>query len=151
MLLNVIYTPTQSRLLINGQEVIKVEYDPTSFVFETEGDYQTNDGTDQGQLKGNLAFMTYDDIHLFEVDAVSLFSYSVPDDVAKRRFVWGQGVPENNIFSSAYETQVAYLDFPFAEYANNVIYPDLWNWDSGYLDGFVSNRSTLKTPNYSLP
>ena len=174
MLLNVIYTPTQSRLLINGQEVIKVEYNPTSFEFATEGEYETTeyfnynsaleynsltpfnakiDGIvdDESQLRGNLAFMSYDDIHLFEVDAISLFSYSVPDDVAKRRFVWGQGVPENNIFSSAYETQVAYLDFPFAEYANNVIYPDLWNWDSGYLDGFISNRSTLKTPDYSLP
>ena len=174
MLLNVIYTPTQSRLLINGQEVIKVEYDPTSFKFETEGEYETTeyfnynsaleynsltpfnakiDGIvdDESQLRGNLAFMSYEDIHLFEVDAISLFSYSIPDDVAKRRFVWGQGVPENNIFSSAYETQVAYLDFPFAEYANNVIYPDLWNWDSGYLDGFISNRSTLKTPDYSLP
>ena len=143
MLVAVTYEPTKARLVINGQEVISLELDPKATDFSSQVITRTDSAT--------LGFMCPDNALIYEVDNFSIFPYVVPDLVLKRRFVWGQGVENIAEVSTAYQTTSAYLDYPFAEYTNNVIFPDLWTWETGYLDGFVSTGRTIRTPAYELP
>ena len=145
MLVNVTYTPTQARLVINGQEVISLSYATDDI------DFSSIDPDDDGSSTGILGFALGNNIKLYEVDCIAMYSYVVPDDVLKRRFVWGQGVREETQLSTSYETQITYADYPYAQYANNVLFPDLYNWESGYLDNLVSDRQSLRTPYYELP
>ncbi len=144
MLVNVTYTPTQARLLINGQEVITLSYVTDDLDF-------TPLSENLDEFDSVIGFAVGNNVKLFEVDCISLYSYIVPDDVLKRRFVWGQGVRENTQLSTAYETQTTYIDYPYSEYSNNVIYPDLYSWESGYANNLISTRQSLKTPAFELP
>ena len=144
MLVNVTYTPTQARLVVNGQEVIVLDY------IADDLDFSSLD-PDLENKTNKLGFAVGGNIKLYEVDCISLYSYIVPDDVLKRRFVWGQGVRGENKISTAYDTQITYADYPYAEYSNNVLFPDLYNWESGYLNNLVTDLQSLKTPNYTLP
>ena len=144
MLIDVTYTPTQARLIINGQEVISLSYITDDIDFSP-----VMEGTESET--GTLGFALGNNIKLYEVDCLALYSYVVPDDVLKRRFVWGQGVREDTNLSTAYDTQVTYIDYPYSEYSNNVLYPDLYTWESGYLNNLISGRQSLKTPDFQLP
>ena len=146
MLVAVTYTPEQARLVINGQEVISLKLDPTAT------DFTQKIVADPIRASVHLlGFICPDDALIYEVDNFSIFPYIVPDLALKRRFVWGQGVENISDISNAYQTNTIYFDYPFAEYANNVIFPDLWTWETGYLDGFVSTGKSLRTPAYELP
>ena len=144
MLVDVTHTPTQARLVINGQEVISLTYLTDDLDF-------TSIDEDRDSQTGIIGYAVGHNIKLYEVDCLSLYSYVVPDDVLKRRFVWGQGVREDAKLSTAYETQITYIDYPYAEYSNNIIYPDLYNWESGYLNNLISGRQSLRTPDFTLP
>ena len=146
MLVAVTYTPEQARLVINGQEVISLKLDPTATDFTQKIVADPIRASDH-----QLGFICPDDALIYEVDNFSIFPYVVPDLVLKRRFVWGQGVENISNISNAYQTNTIYFDYPFAEYANNVMFPDLWNWETGYLDGFVSTGKSIRTPTYELP
>ena len=143
MLVAVTYTPEQARLVINGQEVISLNLDPSVTDFSSK--------LLKSEVEHRLAFMCPEDSLIYEVDNFSIFPYIVPDLVLKRRFVWGQGVENIADVANSYQTNTIYFDYPFAEYANNVIFPDLWTWETGYLDGFVSTGKTIRTPAYELP
>ena len=144
MLVAVTYTPEQARLVINGQEVISLDYTAEDLNFDS----LTEELIGETDL---LGFATNPDIKLYEVDCFALYPYVVPDDVLKRRFVWGQGVREEAAFSNIYETARGFIDYPYAQYSNNVLYPDLYNWESGYLNNFIVDRQSLKTPDFDLP
>ncbi len=143
MLVAVTYTPERARLVINGQEVISLKIDPKLTDFRNKVIVRMQ--------QQNLGFMCPDDALIYEVDNFSIFPYVVPDLALKRRFVWGQGVENIADVANSYQTNTIYFDYPFAEYANNVIFPDLWTWETGYLDGFVSTGKTIRTPAYELP
>lgn len=144
MLVNVTYNSKQARLLINGVEVVSLDLDPDNF------DFDTLDETLVGE-EGNLGFMGYPNIDTYEIDAVSIFPYIVPDAVCKRRFVWGQGLSDAASFSTFFENSTVYVDWSFADYTTNAIYPDVFNWDTGYLSGLVSSRGEIQSPQYTLP
>jgi hypothetical protein len=141
MLINVTYTPTNCRLLINGEEVISLIYNAKDLLFVD----------DDGNDIDDLVFIADDTFGLFEIDCFSLFPYVLPNDVLRRHFVWGQGVGDIKQFSSSYETKFGFIDYSFANYANNIIYPDLTPWDSGYKSGFETTTKSLVSPNYQLP
>ena len=144
MLVNVTYSPTQARLVVNGQEVIVLNY------IADDVDFTSLD-PDLDNQTGFLGFALGGNIKLYEVDCISLYSYIVPDDVLKRRFVWGQGVRGDNKISTAYDTQITYADYPYSEYSNNVLYPDLYNWSGGYMNNLTNNLQSLTTPSFDLP
>ena len=144
MLVAVTYTPEQSRLVINGQEVIKMYHDVEGIDFSSLDPNYDNE-------TGLFGFATNESIQLYEVDAIALYSYVVPDDVLKRRFVWGQGVEAESDFSKIYKTNKAYIDYAYAEYDNNVLYPDLFNWGNASLNNLVVDNQSIRTPNFDLP
>lgn len=147
MLINIRMSEKNISLVLNGEEVVSLSVDasliqlPEKFVIDGE------DTLDQDWL----GFYGYDDISVYEIDAVGIYQYIVPAIVSKRRFVYGQGVefPEN--LNTAYNGSSIFIDYSFADYTNNYNYPDIGRWDQGIVDNANTNNNLLTTPSFNLP
>lgn len=138
MLVHVVVRNGAAAVLINGEQVISIDVDTASLTLpEINEDW--------------MGFYCHNDMPIFEIDCVSVFPYIVPETVAKRRFVWGQGVESPETINSAYEGTVAYIDYPFSEYTSNFAYPDRGNWEAGYFENLVATRRSISVPDYALP
>lgn len=137
MLVDFIYTSSNISLLINGSEVISIEIDQAKIDLNGYDDW--------------LGFYGYEDVKQIEIDCVGIYPYKVSPSMAKRRFVYGQGVqfPEN--INSAYNGTSLFMDFPFANYSNTYSYPDMGKWSQGYFDNISLKNSVLSSPDYALP
>jgi hypothetical protein len=130
-------------MLLNGEEVISIAIDTESLNLPEE----TVDGDSQDWL----GFYAYSDVSPVEIDCVAIYSYQVPLTVAKRRWVYGQGVLSPEGINSAYGGTSAFIDYPFADYTSNYNYPDFAQWQQGSFDNLVTTSTSLTTPEYSLP
>ena len=125
-------------LLINGSEVISLDVNTVEIDFP--------------DIENNwIGFYSNDSISTFEIDCVAIYSYQVPAIVAKRRFVYGQGVefPEN--INTSYSGTSAFIDYRFADYTNNYNYPENGKWSQGIVNNFDIIDNTLSLPNYNTP
>jgi hypothetical protein len=143
MLLDIRVTKNSANLLINGEQVISLNFITDTLVFPNE--YTNNKSNDW------LGFYAYTDIFPLEVDCVGIYPYQVPAVVAKKRFIYGQGVeiPEN--INRAYSGNSVFIDYTFANYANNYNYPDIGKWSKGILNNLVVENNELSIPQYKLP
>lgn len=138
MLVHVTLRENAASVLINGEEVISLTFDTASLSLPAiDEDW--------------IGFYCYFDMPLYEIDCVSVFPYIIPAAVAKKRFVWGQGVESPENINSAYEGTVSYVDYPYAQYTANKVYPDLQYWDAGYFENLVATKRSISLPNYALP
>lgn len=143
MLVHIRIAKNMASLLINGEQVLSLNFLTDNLTFpDKESNGKDNDW---------LGFYAYDDVTPIELDCVGLYSYQVPLVMAKRRFVYGQGVevPEN--INSAYSGTSVFIDYPFADYANNYLYPDIGNWSQGVLNNVAVRNNFLSMPEYKLP
>jgi hypothetical protein len=139
MLINIVYGSKGASLLLNGEEVCSISFDSYELNFpESAGDEV-------------LCFYSYEDVSPVEIDAVAIYSYKVPSVVAKRRFVYGQGVdfPEN--INTSYSGSSVFIDYQYADYTNNYTYPDLGKWNQGVLNNLIVKNNKLSVPDYKLP
>jgi hypothetical protein len=143
MLIDIRYTSDSASLLINSEEVIKLTFDQETITFPSK----TSNGINQDWL----AFYAHDDVSPIELDCVAIYPYQVSQILAKRRWVYGQGVefPEN--INAAYSGTSTFIDYAFANYSNSYSYPDLGNWDQGIIENLVVENNTLSVPEYNLP
>lgn len=143
MLVHIRVIENSASLLINGEQVLSLEYQTSDLVFPEE--------YSGGMHNDWLGFYAYDDVSLVEVDSIAIYSYQVPAVVAKRRFIYGQGVefPEN--INTSYSGTSVYIDYPFADYTNNYSYPNIGSWGQGVLDNISTTNNILTAPNYNLP
>ena len=137
MLVHIVYNETNCQMYINGEQVAEIEIDRELLVFEEENEW--------------IGFFDYEDIELFEIDCISILPYTIPLQVAKRRFVWGQGVESQQIIDDSFKGTPTAISFPNVEYSANVVYPDKERWDSGYYNNLDTTRTSLTVPEYSLP
>lgn len=138
MLVHIIVRENSAAVLINGEQVISITYDTSALTLPAiDEDW--------------MGFYCHNDMPVFEVDCISVFPYIVPETVAKRRFVWGQGVESPETINSAYSGTVAYIDYPFAEYTANFTYPDRGNWEAGYFENLNATTRSISVPDYPLP
>lgn len=138
MLVHVTLRENQASVLINGEEVISITFDSSSIVLpEIDEDW--------------FGFYCHPDMPIFEIDCISILPYVIPSAVAKRRFVWGQGVESPETINSAYQGTVAYIDYPYAQYTANQLYPDIANWDAAYFENMAATNRSLAVPDYDLP
>jgi hypothetical protein len=98
-----------------------------------------------------LGFYTYEETIPMEIDCVAIYSYNVPTVVAKRRWVYGQAVLSPEKIDSSYNGKSAFIDYPFADYTANYVYPDFAKWNQGSFDNLVTDSLSLRTPQYELP
>ncbi len=144
MLVDLTMSENFVRLLINGEQVLLFEIDrgriPLPSKFNAEG-------KDQDWL----GFYSYDDVFPMQIDSVAIYSYQVPEIVAKRRWVFGQGVEYPETLNSAYNSSSFVVDYSFANYAKNYVYPDIGRWQQGTSDNSLIENNFVSAPAYSLP
>lgn len=137
MLVQVIMRDDTASMMVNGEQVFTIDYDIENTEFA-----ETNDW---------IGFYSYSDIYQFEIDCVSIYSYPMSMDAAKRRFVWGQGTESPQTVSDAFKGKNAYINFSNAGYTVNKTYPDSNLWNAGYFDNLSATRLSISSPPYSVP
>jgi hypothetical protein len=147
MLVHIRYSSSSISLIINGEQVGEK--------IIIAADVNLPPITQQsGQLVLDndwLGFWAYEDVFPLEIDAVATYGYKVPNQVAKRRFVYGQGVefPEN--INNAYSGSSVFIDYPFSKYSKNYNYPNIAKWSQGAYDNIRINGNALSFPQYNQP
>jgi hypothetical protein len=71
--------------------------------------------------------------------------------MAKRRFVYGQGVeiPEN--INASYSGTSVTVDYSFANYTGNYSYPQTGSWNQGFSDNIDTSNRSLSVIRHPLP
>lgn len=130
--------------LINGEEVISIPYSQDSANLPSK---LNTDNKDQDWI----GFYAYDDVSPIDVDCVGIYPYLVPSQVAKRRYVFGQGVevPEN--INTAYSGTSVAIDYSFADYTANYSYPKIGSWNQGFNDNMSTSNRSLSVISHPLP
>jgi hypothetical protein len=144
MLLDFKLKNNAAELLINGESVISLSYKTSELDLPSKLN-SSNDSQDW------IGFYTYTDVSPIEIDCVAIYTYDVPSIVAKRRFVYGQGVEFPEGINQAYSGSSVYIDYPFADYTNNYSYPNIGKWQQGKVDNLSIANNVLSTPDYELP
>ena len=147
MLLDFKVLENSASLLINGEQVIEIDYSTQDILLAPETILQG------GVEKNNdwLGFYASESVPFLDIDCVAIYSYSVPAIVAKRRFAYGQAVefPENA--NSAYGGTSVLIDYAFADYTSNYSYPDIGRWNQGIVENLSIVDDSLSVPDYRLP
>ena len=139
MLIHIALTNNNATVLINGNQVMSLDFVTSSIDLVS------------GVEENWLGFYAHEDITPIEIDCVAIYSYRVPDVVAKRRWVYGQGVGSSESIDSAYGGVSAAIDYPFADYTANYNYPDFAQWQQGSFDNLSTSSTSLIPPAYALP
>jgi hypothetical protein len=139
MLIHVRLVNDNATVLVNGEQVISLDFVTSDMSLPI--------------LNGEnwIGFYAYEDVNPIEIDCVAIYSYQVPNIVAKRRYVYGQGVGSSESIDSAYSGTSAFIDYSFADYTSNYSYPDFAQWQQGTFDNLATTATALTTPQYSLP
>ena len=139
MLVHFCQSQNEIFLMINGEKVISIPIDSLqieTFPLESQ-DY--------------LGFYTNENIYLYEIDSFSIFPYVVAEQVAKKRYVFGQGVQEQDNIISTKNGNLSYVDFPFSGYSSTIKYPDRSKWNDGFYNNIVASDKGISLPEYQLP
>lgn len=144
MLVHFRVSQNTASLLVDGEQVISISID-TALIDMPEK------FSESGSSQDWLGFYSHQNIKRYEVDCVAIYSYQIPEVVAKRRFVYGQGVEFPEMSSSSLIGSSAFIDYRVSGYANNFLYPDMARWTQGITDNVLVDFGSIKTPKYSLP
>jgi hypothetical protein len=144
ILINLNIIENNANLLINGEQVISMDYDTDLLNLPQEKD-------SNGKSQDWLGFYSNDAIGPIQLDCVAIYPYQVSETLAKRRFVYGQGVKVPDNINSSYSSTSVVIDYPFANYANNYNYPDIGRWKNGILDNLDIENEVITMPSYQLP
>jgi hypothetical protein len=137
MLIHLILKNKNAVLMINSEEVISIPIDRATMQLPQEKDW--------------WGIYSYQSFKFFKIDCVSIYPYSISEIVAKRRFVWGQGVDSSQFIDNSFKGTPISIDFSSSEYNQNIMYPDFYRWDSGYFDNLIATKDYISVPDYRLP
>jgi hypothetical protein len=144
MLIHIRLIKDKATLLLNGEEVFSLFFNTEDLALPSELD---ESGDDQDWV----GFYANSDTDVFEIDCFAIYSYPVSVLLAKRRWVYGQGVSSLETINSVYGGATAFIDYSFADYTANYNYPDFAKWEQGTFDNLLTTKTHLRTPEYSLP
>lgn len=145
MLIHIRMTSSGASLLVNGEQVVTLNFDPSTISLP---DILQPDNTVENDWVG---FWCHADVDPIDIDCFAIYPYQVPSLVAKRRFVYGQGVEFPEGINQAYSGTSTFIDYPFANYTNNYSYPESGAWSRGIVDNLSTLNGVLSAPEYSLP
>jgi hypothetical protein len=144
MLIHIRVSENSAVLLLNGEEVINLSISQSTITFP-------NEFNNIGKSQDWLGFYAYEDINPIDIDTFSIYSYSMPTVIAKRRWVWGQAVTAPEQTNSPLNSITAFNDYAFANYTSNYNYPDFANWKQAYFSNVNAESKALSLPQYALP
>lgn len=144
MLIHIRYIKNNVTVLVNGEQVINIDYLESELTLPEEYN-------ESGDSQDWLGFYAHEDITPIDIDSFAIYSYPVPVEVAKRRWVWGQGVVAPETTNSALNATTAFNDYSFANYAVNYNYPDFASWRQAFFSNVETSSNFLQLPSYSLP
>lgn len=144
MLVHIIFNTNSVSMLVNGEKVATVGFDRESIVLP-DALNELSTGSDWWGV------YSYSDIENFDIDCISIYPYVMSEQVAKKRFVWGQGTPSITSINNQYLGTSVYFDYSNSNYSVNAVYPDAYRWDAGYFNNFLASKKFISTPRYSLP
>ena len=146
MLIQFEVSPGVANLTINGAQVISMAYDTATIEFLSHVNETSGESQDW------IGFYSPSEIvDAIELDCVAIYSYSVPEALAKRRFVYGQGVEYPLNLNSAYGGTSVYVDFSKSGYLKNISYPSTNKWVNGIADNLLVSKNGVSAPEYTLP
>ena len=131
-------------LILNGEEVVSLDINQETIELPSEFD-------NLSRSQDWLGFYSYEDVNPIDIDTFSVYSYSMPTEVAKRRWVWGQAVAPPEQTNSSINSITAFNDYAFANYAANYNYPDFANWKQGSFSNVSADSKSISLPEYQLP
>jgi hypothetical protein len=144
MLFHLYVSKSRTTLSLNGEKVIDFQLTENNYVPQNKLDSNSKD-------QDWIGFYAHQDIPNISIDCVGLYPYEISDQLGKIRFIYGQGVefPEN--INTAYSGSSVYIDYAFANYANNYSYPSLGTWSQGIGNNVSIDKNKLTVPEYPLP
>jgi hypothetical protein len=138
MLVDILIAPTKASLMINAEVVLSFDIDLKSESLpDSEDDW--------------IGFYCYDDVPSVEIDCVAVYSYLVSETLAKKRYVYGQGVVLPESTNTSYGGSSMVIDYSFANYDKNYSFPKNSKWEYGISDNLKSDNFRISLPDYSLP
>lgn len=143
MLVHFKYNESYVSVYINGEEVIFENINSESINFPP---YDVD-----GKVQDWIGIYGNDLVNPFEIDCVSILPYDLPLEMAKRRFVYGQGVGEIEFSNPIYKAETILFDYPTSEYASNFIYPDMNRWKDALVINLDTSSSYITPIDYDLP
>jgi len=135
LLLNIVYTPSYAKVLINGETVINILLDDT----------------DLGLIKSTKDWIYFGSVIDTQIDCVAIYNYEISDTQAKLHYVYGQSVRYPEELNVKYGGNTISTEFAFAGYSNNLKYPEITKWETGQFENIVVNNDILKFPDYKVP
>lgn len=141
-LFHIVYSDGIAEVLVNAEKVITMSVDEDALVLPQNG---------LRNEKKWLGFWTHEDLDPVYLDCVTIYAYRVNEIIAKRRFVWGQGVADVGILNAQYNGQTAYADFSTSRATTNISYPDNHFWYNGQNKNLKTEKYKLSVPEYNLP
>ncbi len=139
MLVHFGQTESEIYLMINGEKVISIQIDSL--------DIETFPNSDEDFL----GFYGHHKNMPFEIDIFSIFPYIVTEQIAKRRFVYGQGVESQESIMSSLGGDLTYVDFAYSGYNSTISYPDRTPWTNGYSNNLKVTSEGITLPYLELP
>ena len=139
MLLGFRMSQYTASLVVNGESVISMDIDVSTISFPVQ------------ESENWIGFYGYSDKLSFEIDAVAIYPYKVPEIVSKRRFAYGQAVDVPESINGSLVGSGVTFDYRVSDYANNYIYPDMGNFNQGIIEGLSTDDGVLSTKRYQLP
>ena len=139
MLVHFCQSPNEIFLMINGEKVISITIESLSI------------STFPPAEEDFLGFYTDNKIYLHEIDSFSIFPYVVAEQVAKKRYVFGQGVQEQDNIIESKGGNISSVDFPFSGYSSTIRYPDRSKWNDGFYNNVIASDNGISLPKYNLP
>jgi hypothetical protein len=144
MLVHFKVSETVAELLINGERCVSIDIDQNNVSFPNKND-------SEGLSQDWIGFYVYGLVDSIELDAVAIYDYLVPDIVAKRRFIYGQGVESPDLGNTAYDQKTVSIDRTFSKSSANFSYPNNASWSQADVENLLADGPILSIPDHVLP
>lgn len=138
MLIHISVSVDRIILLVNGEQVGQILVDRSKLSFPS---LVGEDGEQDW-----LGIYSHESIDMFELGPVSLYTYPISNVIAKRRWVYGQGVENPEALNVAYGGKNISFDYQFAKYSANYSYPKVGAWSNGLSNNLSVDTDYLKMP-----
>jgi hypothetical protein len=143
MLIHIVLQSNTFELLVNGSKVISLPIDKSTLTLSEK--------IINGKDANWIGFYGSEDVEPFEIDCISIYTYAVSQGVAKKRFLFGQGVELPTSLNTAYNGKTITFDYEFSKYSQNMDYPNKSSWAKGVSNNILVNPASIKLPEYTPP